>query len=71
MTPSADNNEIVETAGLVNEKPTRPFVSRNKKVVAAVGVFLLIAIAGGHLWRYYTSQESTDDAFVDGRVSPR
>jgi membrane fusion protein (multidrug efflux system) len=67
---SADNYEIVETAGPVNEKPTGQFVSRNKKAVAAVGVFFLIALAGGHLWRYYASQESTDNAFVEGRVSP-
>ena len=52
-------------------KPIGDFLFRNKWVVVIVCVlFLIIAIAGGLLWRYYTTRVSTNDAFVEGRVSP-
>ncbi|UCF73225.1 MAG: HlyD family secretion protein [Deltaproteobacteria bacterium] len=47
------------------------FLFRNKWVLAAGCVFFLgTAIAGGLLWRHYETHVSTDDAFVEGRVSP-
>ena len=47
------------------------FLFRNKGVVVVVCVFfLVIAIAGRFLWRYYATRVSTDDAFVEGRSSP-
>lgn len=52
-------------------KPVREFISQNKWVVTIVCVCCLgIAIAGGLLWRYRAAHVSTDDAFVEGRVSP-
>ena len=52
-------------------KSIEHFLFRNKKVVALIGIcFLTIAIAGGLLWRYYSTRVSTDDAFVEGRVAP-
>jgi len=52
-------------------KPIREFLFRNKWVFVVVSVFfLVIATAGGLLWRYYKIHVSTDDAFVEGRVSP-
>jgi membrane fusion protein (multidrug efflux system) len=52
-------------------KPVREFLFRNKSVAAIVCLCCLgIAIAGGLLWRHYASHVSTDDAFVEGRVSP-
>jgi membrane fusion protein (multidrug efflux system) len=47
------------------------FLFRNKWVLAAgCAFFLAIAIAGGLLWRHYETHVSTNDAFVEGRVSP-
>lgn len=52
-------------------KPIGDFLFRHKGVVVVGCVFLLvIAIAGRLLWRYYATRVSTDDAFVEGRVSP-
>ncbi len=36
-----------------------------------MGVLLIVLlIAGGRVWRYHATHVSTDDAFVEGRVSP-
>ena len=52
-------------------KPVREFLFQNKWVATIVCVCCLgIAIAGGLLWRYRATYVSTDDAFVEGRVSP-
>lgn len=52
-------------------KPIGDILFRHKGVVVVVCVFfLVIAIAGRLLWRYYATRVSTDDAFVEGRVSP-
>ena len=51
--------------------PIVEFLFRNKWALAAgCAFFLAIAIAGGLLWRHYETHVSTDDAFVEGRVSP-
>jgi membrane fusion protein, multidrug efflux system len=41
---------------------------RTKKIAAAA--LILLAIVGFILWRYYTVRESTDDAQIDGHISP-
>ncbi|HET6267055.1 MAG TPA: biotin/lipoyl-binding protein, partial [Acidobacteriota bacterium] len=41
---------------------------RTKKIAAAALIFL--AIVGLILWRYYAVRESTDDAQIDGHISP-
>ncbi len=52
-------------------KPIGELLFRNKWVIVVVCVvFLIIAIAGRFLWRYYAIRVSTDDAFVEGRSSP-
>ncbi len=51
-------------------KPVREFLFRNKWVATIVCVCCLgIAIAGTLFWRYRATHVSTDDAFVEGRVS--
>jgi membrane fusion protein (multidrug efflux system) len=51
--------------------PMPASIFRNKWVlVAGCAVCLGVAIAGGLLWQYYARHVSTDDAFVEGRVSP-
>jgi membrane fusion protein (multidrug efflux system) len=51
--------------------PSPKTLVHNKKVLIALGILLIVlVIAGGRLWRYYSTHVSTDDAFVEGRVSP-
>jgi len=51
--------------------PSPKTLIHNKKVLIALGALLIIlVIAGGRFWRYYSTHVSTDDAFVEGRVSP-
>ncbi|MBI3988840.1 MAG: HlyD family secretion protein [candidate division NC10 bacterium] len=46
-------------------------LSQRKILILVGGAFLLVfAVGGGLLWRYYATHVSTDDAFVEGRVSP-
>ena len=52
-------------------KPIGELLFQNKwAIVVGCVFFLVIAIAGRLLWRYYATRVSTDDAFVEGRSSP-
>jgi len=52
-------------------KPIGQLLTRNKGVAVIVGgVFLVLAIAGGLIWQYHKVRVSTNDAFVEGRISP-
>jgi len=53
------------------KNPVGQLFTRNKRVAVVVGcVFLVIVSTGILLWRYHTTRVSTDDAFVEGRISP-
>ncbi|MBW1766260.1 MAG: hypothetical protein JRJ65_04320, partial [Deltaproteobacteria bacterium] len=52
-------------------KPIGQLLTRNKGVAVIVGgVFLVLAIAGVLIWQYQKIRVSTNDAFVEGRISP-
>ncbi len=51
-------------------KPAGQLFSRNRRVAAVGLFFLVLAIAGGLIWKYQTARVSTDNAFVEGRISP-
>jgi membrane fusion protein (multidrug efflux system) len=50
------------------EVARRPFYKRRGVVIAGAVVLLLAAIFGVRYWLYARSHESTDDAFIDGRI---
>jgi len=68
MSETGERNipDRLDRAAAETEEAPRPSRLRLILIVA-----LLIAAVGGFLaWRYYSVRESTDDAQIDGRVSP-
>jgi membrane fusion protein (multidrug efflux system) len=55
-------------AGVARRAPKRPLYRRPAFLIAAAIVLIVGAIVGLRYWLYARSHESTDDAFVDGRV---
>jgi membrane fusion protein (multidrug efflux system) len=50
------------------EVARRPFYKRRGVLIIGAVVLLLAAIFGVRYWLYARSHESTDDAFIDGRI---
>src|ERR1700691_5550976 len=70
--PSATPPQQAAPAGAQGAAPSPPAPKpRNKLVIAAVVVGIIIAVVWGiKTWTYSQAHESTDDAQVDGHLVP-
>jgi membrane fusion protein (multidrug efflux system) len=68
MSEAADlkKDELVDRAASETEEETPPSRLRTILIV----IVLLAAVGGYFAWRYYAVRETTDDAQIDGHVSP-
>jgi membrane fusion protein (multidrug efflux system) len=51
-----------------NEPMPRPAPGRSHVRWVLIALVIVLLLAGGALWRYFSQYESTDDAQVDGRI---
>ena len=73
--PAETNTQIPSRAARLESKDdaetgkgVRPLYKRPMVLAAASIVLLIAAVIVVHYWRYASSHESTDDAFIDGHI---
>jgi membrane fusion protein (multidrug efflux system) len=70
FTPSEDVRTVSERPRREEPEPRTPLWRRRGARVVLLAVLAVVVIAGVQVWRYYAVRESTDDAQIDGRITP-
>ncbi len=65
-----EHGEPLKPGRVDTEPRKRPLYRRPAFLIAAVIVLLVAAVVGLRYWLYARSHESTDDAFIDARITP-